>query len=144
MKAVTVTNDNVSQAVRYSLKYETLHNGNHCQFKLTDKSKSTQFVQYLNTLSQHTFIDALGGDKAPSSMRRYRVTDLSFDEAVQGIKISSCVMGAGIKTVYTPFIKSSPWETWDGGYIEGYIRYCWGETMIITTFSFGNTLKRSI
>jgi hypothetical protein len=85
-----------------------------------DETSNIQFMEYLNSISEFTYIDAIGGKSSPQSFRRYNINnEVSFKEVIHmaptGIK-------CGIKIVKYPLSKLTNWDKWEGGYIEGFIR----------------------
>lgn len=118
MKLFKVKHVPVDKVIQRSLDYSARHRGNHMQIETDNKEAIEPFLRRLNDLAEVTRIDALGGRKAESGWRRFKV-DLSFEDV-----IGYCQTGVrcGIKTYHYPMGKFDDWEKWEGGYIEGFVR----------------------
>lgn len=98
--------DDIDKVIQHTLDYEIINNFNHIQIEIEDPKNNKVFLEYCKNLTNHIFIDALGGKKAPDGVRRYSVNK-SFDEV---IKYSETGIACGIKVVHTPIVKFHEWE----------------------------------
>jgi hypothetical protein len=90
------------------------------QIRTSNKSYNEEFIIYLWEISEIRRIDALGGTEAKSGFRRYDISDkVNFEDIIH---MASTGISTGIKIVKYPMAKMLDYETWPGGYIEGFIR----------------------
>jgi hypothetical protein len=90
------------------------------QIRTSNKSYNEEFIIYLWEIAEIKRIDALGGTEAKSGFRRYDISDkVNFEDIIH---MASTGISTGIKIVKYPMAKMLDYETWPGGYIEGFIR----------------------
>ena len=90
------------------------------QIRTSNKSYNEEFIIFLWEISEIKRIDALGGTEAKSGFRRYDISDkVNFEDIIH---MASTGISTGIKIVKYPMAKMLDYETWPGGYIEGFIR----------------------
>lgn len=108
------------------------------QVEIINEEKNEEFTRYLISLAEYTYVDALGGSKAPDGVRRYNID--KKPETV--LKHAKTAIGCGIKIVHTPLMNIMEWDKWENGYIEGFIRMDGdsehGEYFIWTYIKMGN------
>ncbi|MFA7156754.1 MAG: hypothetical protein WC123_03585 [Bacilli bacterium] len=86
------------------------------QIEIINKDKMQEFLLFLETLSEETRIDELGGK---SNMRRYPI-DAELKDVVH---MANTSIACGIKVVRNPLMSFMEYEKWDDGYIEGFARF---------------------
>lgn len=92
----------------------------NAQIETIDNKYNTQFQTYLNSISEKTLIDGLGGSSAESSFRRYSISDkVSFEDVIH---LSPTGIACGIQFRKYPLSRINEWDKWDAGYIKGFIR----------------------
>lgn len=118
MNLLKVKDGSIDKVIQASMDYSAKYYGNQLQIEIDNKEAIEPFLRKLNKLADFTIIDALGGRKAESGMRRFK-TDLSFEDVIQ-----YCESGirCGIKIYHKSRGKFDEWEKWEDGYIEGFIR----------------------
>ena len=90
------------------------------QIRTSNKSYNEEFITYLWEISEIKRIDALGGTESKSGFRRYGISDkVNFEDIIH---MAPTGISTGIKIVKYPMAKMLDYETWTGGYIEGFIR----------------------
>ena len=90
------------------------------QIRTSNKSYNEEFITYLWEIAEIKRIDALGGTESKSGIRRYDISDkVNFEDIIH---MSPTGISTGIKIVKYPMFKMLDYETWPGGYIEGFIR----------------------
>ena len=90
------------------------------QIRTSNKSYNEEFITYLWEIAEIKRIDALGGTESKSGFRRYDISDkVNFEDIIH---MAPTGIATGIKIVKYPMGKMLDYETWPGGYIEGFIR----------------------
>lgn len=94
------------------------------QLNVEDSSpeKIIDFLSFCKPLTEHLFIDALGGPKTSSFMRRETIEDRSFEDVKKQINNEGSFIFSGMKIFHKSSYSISPWEKWDDGYIEIFLR----------------------
>lgn len=82
------------------------------QIEIDDTEKMATFLKYLKTISHYSQIDTIKGFQRVS-------TNLELDDIIH---MADTSIACGIKVVPNPISRFSKWDSWDGGYIEGYAR----------------------
>ena len=90
------------------------------QINTTDNSTNAELTSYLWDIAEEKYIDAIGGTEAPSGMRRYGISEKVGIEDI--IHMAPTGIACGIKVVKNPMGSYMRYQTWPGGYIEGFIR----------------------
>ncbi len=80
------------------------------------------FLKFCQPLAVYFFIDALGGPKTSSDMRRETIDDRSFDDVIEQINHKDSFAFSGMKIFHKSSFSISPWEKWENGYIEIFLR----------------------
>jgi hypothetical protein len=90
------------------------------QIRTSNKSYNEEFITYLWEIAEIKRIDALGGTESKSGFRRYDISNkVNFEDIIH---MAPTGIATGIKIVKYPMAKMLDYETWSGGYIEGFIR----------------------
>jgi hypothetical protein len=90
------------------------------QIRTSNKSYNEEFITYLWEIAEIKRIDALGGTESKSGFRRYDISNkVNFEDIIH---MAPTGISTGIKIVKYPMAKMLDYETWTGGYIEGFIR----------------------
>ena len=90
------------------------------QLNTTDKRFNEEFTRFLWEIAEVKNIDALGGTEAKPGMRRYSIDELvDFEDIVH---MAPTGIACGIKVCKYPMGSYMEYQTWPGGYIEGFIR----------------------
>lgn len=90
------------------------------QIRTSNKSYNEEFIIYLWEIAEIKRIDALGGTESKSGFRRYDISNkVNFEDIIH---MAPTGISTGIKIVKYPMAKMLDYETWTGGYIEGFIR----------------------
>lgn len=86
------------------------------QIEIIDKSRMQNFLLFLETLSEETRIDELGGR---NDMRRYPI-DVELKDVIH---MADTSIACGIKVVRNPLMSFMEYDKWENGYIEGFARF---------------------
>ena len=90
------------------------------QLNTVDKKHNEELTRFLWEIADVKRIDAIGGTEAKPGMRRYSIDDLvDFEDVVQ---MAPTGIACGIKVCKYPMGSYMEYQTWPGGYIEGFIR----------------------
>ena len=90
------------------------------QIETVDNSHNEELQRYLWEIADIKDIDAIGGTEAPVGARRYCITDkVEFEDIIH---MAPTGIACGIKVVKYPIGTLMEYQTWPGGYIEGFIR----------------------
>ena len=89
------------------------------QFDIECKTDYADFLRYCEQFSEYTQVDGLGGKLGESSFRRYPIPDKKLEDVIH---MSETGIKCGIQITPKPIGKIHEWDSWEGGYIEGFIR----------------------
>lgn len=87
------------------------------QLNVTDNSRFKEFIEYLHQLQEYEWVDQIDYKK-PNYFGREK-TDLPVDHIYPFLDTG---LSCGIKAEPTAIMQVHPWEKWENGFIEGFIR----------------------
>ena len=90
------------------------------QLNTVDKKYNEELTRFLWEIADVKRIDAIGGTEAKPGMRRYSIDELVDFEDV--VRMAPTGIACGIKVCKYPMGSYMEYQTWPGGYIEGFIR----------------------
>jgi hypothetical protein len=90
------------------------------QLNTISNDYNEEFTKYLWEIAEIRRIDSIGGTEAKPGMRRYSIDELVEFEDI--IHMASTGIVCGIKVCKYPMGSFMEYQTWSGGYIEGFIR----------------------
>ena len=80
------------------------------------------FLKFCEPLHEHLYIDALGGRKTKPSFTRERVDDRTFEDVIKQLNNKDVFCCSGLKIYHKSNFSIYDWESWEGGYIEIFLR----------------------
>lgn len=90
------------------------------QLNTIDDEYNEEFIKYLWEIADIRRIDSIGGTEAEPGMRRYSIDGkVEFGDIVH---MAPTAIACGIKVCKYPMGSYIEYQTWPGGYIEGFIR----------------------
>lgn len=90
------------------------------QINTVDKKYNEEFTRFLWEIAEIKSIDSIGGTEAKPGLRRYSIDDLVDLEDI--VHMAPTGIACGIKVCKYPMGSYMEYQTWPGGYIEGFIR----------------------
>jgi hypothetical protein len=109
-----VSEYNIDQLINDIFREQILDKYHTSQFEIEDY-KRKDFLTFCETIAKYTFVDERGDNPGH---RRYK-TDLTLNDVIYKVDTG---IACGIKIVRNPIGTISEWDSWEGGYIEGFIR----------------------
>ena len=90
------------------------------QMNTVKEEYNEEFLRYLWEIAEIRRIDSIGGTGAEPGMRRYCIDGkVDFEDVVH---MAPTAIACGIKVCKYPMGSYMEYQTWPGGYIEGFIR----------------------
>ena len=90
------------------------------QMNTVKEEYNEEFLRYLWEIAEIRRIDSIGGTEAEPGMRRYCIDGkVDFEDLVH---MAPTAIACGIKVCKYPMGSYMEYQTWPGGYIEGFIR----------------------
>lgn len=88
------------------------------QIEIMDSKYNADFLNHCEQFSSYTYVDGLGG-KGKSGFSRHNIPGKKLQDVIH---MAETGIACGIKIVANPIMKVQPYEKWENGYIEGFIR----------------------
>ncbi len=111
MQRVLLESD-YKKVIDYSKAYQAMNIYNPLQLEVVDEKFNEDFMKFCHKICEYERIEELSG------MAR-RTSSLKFTEVIHN---SPTAIKCGMKINHYPQWKSQPWEQWEDGYIESFIR----------------------
>ena len=109
---IVILDDDIQKFIDYSVAYQAMNIYNPVQVEVIDEKFYDDFMKFGHKICEYERIEELSG------MAR-RESKLKFEEVIHkaetGIK-------CGMKINHYPHWKINPWEQWEDGFIEFFIR----------------------
>lgn len=107
---------NIDDFLDYTKSYQKIHTLHSIQCDINDRKQHKDFISYLCNISDYIYTDEID---IYSSFRRVK-SDLGHEELINKITSENSDK-CGIKINNTPYFSMFEWETWENGYVEGFI-----------------------
>jgi hypothetical protein len=106
--------DEPKELINYSYAYQIRNLHHPVQVDVINEKDYREFLTFCHALAEYEFIDELSGGGA-----RKRSSTLKFEDVIHK---SDTGIRCGMKINHFPQYRMDIWETWQGGYIECFIR----------------------
>jgi hypothetical protein len=111
MKRV-ILDDNAKEFLNYTVAYQAMNVHNPMQVEVIDEKFNEDFIKLGHKLCEYERIEELSGwSRRPSILK--------FEEVIHKAETA---IKCGMKINHFPQWKIHPWEQWEDGFIEFYIR----------------------
>jgi hypothetical protein len=108
----TILDDNYKQFIDYTLAYQAMNVHHPMQVNVTDENFYDDFMKFGHKICEYERIEELSGwSRRPSQLKFEKVIDKA-----------STAVACGMKINHFPQWKMNPWEQWEDGFIEFFIR----------------------
>lgn len=107
-----ILDENIQEFIDYSVAHQAMNVHNPVQLNIIDEKFNEDFMKFGHKISEHERIEELSGwSRRPSKLK--------FEEVIHKAQTA---VACGMKVNHYPTWKINPWEQWEDGYIEFFIR----------------------